>query len=125
MDDSLGVDIALFGKNLRCLTGEFLPKFATDTLLISLASSSSLSLERLILGNGSISNFGIEELSKSDRLKESLVAIDVRRNTDIAHAGYNKLSSDFHLQELDGVKREDFETNAGQYFMSKRLQAEQ
>ena len=118
----LSADIILFCKNLTILRAEFCPRFASDTLLISLACQPDLKLERLILNDCDVSTFGISVLAARDPL-HYFTEIDVRRNKEVGAEGYNILAT-ICTTDIDGVPKAACGPQPGKYFMDKRSMAE-
>ena len=76
------------------------------------------------MGDGNVSNYGVNMLTKSSLLRSKLHSIDLRRNKDITKDGYDQIAKDFSVVEIDGVDKSEYDQEAGNYFMEKRMQAD-
>ncbi|KAK2964108.1 hypothetical protein BLNAU_639 [Blattamonas nauphoetae] len=117
---ALAASIAEHGKMLKELIAEFCPAFATNDALTTIAGGQCRQLEKLIMGNGTASDEGIEALFISP-LKDTLTILDFRRNAEIQQSGYDKIRLFPNIQEIDGVPVSSLpEEDTGAYFINKR-----
>ncbi|KAK2949110.1 hypothetical protein BLNAU_15951 [Blattamonas nauphoetae] len=116
----LAASITEHGKQLKELIAEFCPEFATNETLTTLANGQCRQLEKIVLGNGRVSDEGIEALFISP-LRNTIKILDLRRNGDIQHAGYDKIRLFANIEEIDGVSINSLpEQDTGAYFINKR-----
>ncbi|KAH7823202.1 putative Leucine Rich repeat containing protein [Monocercomonoides exilis] len=120
VDTSLAEAIAEHGENLTELLAEFCDGFATNASMAILSKGKCLKLEKLILGNGFITDAGIESITHST-FRAALKAVDLRRNTEVSQIGYDLLHMELQLEELDGISANQLpESDVGSFFMVKR-----
>jgi 2-polyprenyl-6-methoxyphenol hydroxylase-like FAD-dependent oxidoreductase len=120
VDDSLAAAIAEHAHNLQTLLAEFCPQFAVDPAMATLAAGNCRLLRQLGLGDGRLTDIGIESLIRAT-FKDTVKTVDVRRNNDVTQNGYNLLAQNLALEEIDGVALETIiDGDVGSYFMLKR-----
>lgn len=122
ISESVAESIANKSKKLRALVAEFCPEFATDTTLKQLSQGKTTVLEKLVMGNGKVSDAGIEHLTHAP-FKAVLKSADFRRNVDITFQGYDSISADFpSIGEIDGILTSSLPaSDVGNHFINKRM----
>lgn len=122
ISDSVAETIAEKSKKLKALVAEFCPDFSTDTTLRHLSAGNTVVLEKIVMGNGKVSDNGIEHLTHSP-FKAVLKSADFRRNVEITFHGYDSISQDFpSINEIDGILTSSLpEHDVGNHFINKRL----
>jgi hypothetical protein len=113
--------IAKHSVALKELTAEFCPNFATDATLEALSKGNNKLLERIVMGNGVISDNGVKFLIDAP-FAPLLLGLDFRRNPDISTGGYDTISNSFpKIQEIDGILKSTLpESDVGAFFINKR-----
>lgn len=120
VDSSLAETIANKGVNLKTLVAEFCKDFSCDKTLNTLSAGKCEKITKIVMGNGSVTDKGIEDLAHAP-FKDELKSIDLRRNMDVSQTGYDQLNTDFKLDEIDGMLLSQIpESEVGGYFMMKR-----
>lgn len=66
---------------------EFCPEFANDSTLFELRSGHNSRITKLVLGNGTVTDSGVDHIIASP-FASALRKIDLRRNNEVTQSGY-------------------------------------
>ncbi|KAA6394138.1 MAG: hypothetical protein EZS28_010337 [Streblomastix strix] len=119
--NKLAYSIANQGLEITELICEFCPEFANDSTLFELRSGHNSRITKLVLGNGTVTDSGVDHIIASP-FASALRKIDLRRNNEVTQSGYDRLHSSLNLlTELDGIPMQNLpEHDVGQFFICKR-----